>query len=94
MVDVSDSVLPPGQLSELLGTLVVRLLLHQLQDVHGAVEVPAGQADTDCRLVLVPGQHPYLDPSQTKRLDGLLDLLLQPGDTDTHQSQQISLHAI
>lgn len=82
MVDVSDSVLPPGQVSELLGTLVVRLLLHQLQDVHGAVEVPAGQADTDCRLVLVPGQHPHLDPGQAQRLNGLLDLLLQPGDTD------------
>lgn len=55
---------PAGQSAELLGTLVVGALLQQLQDVHGSVEVAAGQADADRRLMFVACQHPHFDSCQ------------------------------
>lgn len=53
---------PPGEYAELLSTLIIRTLLHKFQDVHGSMEVAAGQADAYCCFMFVPSQHPYFDP--------------------------------
>lgn len=68
---------PPRQDAKLLSTLVVGALLQQLQDVHCSVEVAAGQADADGRLMFVPREHPYFDPGKPQGLDGLLHFVLE-----------------
>lgn len=69
---------PPGQSAELLGTLIIRPLLQKLQDVHGSVEMAAGQADADRRLMFVTRQHPHFNSCQPHGLNGLLHLVLEP----------------
>lgn len=83
----AESHLPPGQYAELLSTLVIRVLLQELQDVHGSVEVATGQAYTDCRLMFVPCQHPYFDSCESQSLNGLLDLVLKSRDTRKRENK-------
>lgn len=45
--------LPACESAELLCTLMVRFLLHELQDVHSAVEVAAGETHADRCLVFI-----------------------------------------
>lgn len=53
---------PPGKYAKLFSALVIRTLLHQLQDVHASVEVATGQANANGCLVFVPRQDPNFDP--------------------------------
>lgn len=87
----AESHLPPGQYAELLSTLVIRVLLQELQDVHGSVEVATGQAYTDCRLMFVPCQHPYFDSCESQSLNGLLDLVLKSRDTRKRENKHFGL---